>query len=220
MNRLFALWDTTVGKKVAMAVTGVVMILFLISHVISNVLIFSNPAHLDSYAAWLRSLGPALWIARAVLLASVLIHIAAAYQLTIRARRARPVEYNRREVQVATYAARTMRWGGVLLAVFIVFHILHFTTGTFHPDFHPGQVGRNVMEGMQVTPVAMFYLVAMLALGLHFSHGIWSAFQTLGFDQPAYRQTRRIVAWGLAILVAGGFATIPAAALLGYLKWP
>ncbi|HEY4101482.1 MAG TPA: succinate dehydrogenase cytochrome b subunit [Gemmatimonadales bacterium] len=219
MNRLFALWDTTVGKKVAMATTGVVMILFLISHTISNVLIFSNPAHLDSYAAWLRSLGPALWVARAILLACVLIHIAAAYQLTMRARRARPIQYSKHEQQVATYASRTMRWGGVLLAVFIVFHILHFTTGTFHPDFHRGEVGRNVMEGMAVTPVAIFYLIAMLALGLHFAHGIWSAFQTLGFDHPSYRRARLILAWSLAILVAGGLATIPIASLLGYLRW-
>ena len=216
MNRLFALWETTVGKKVAMAVTGAVMILFLISHMISNVLIFRNPEHLDNYAAWLRSLGPALWIARAGLLAAVVIHIIAAYQLTMRARRARPVAYDQHELQVATYASRTMRWGGVLLAVFIVFHLLHFTTGTFHPDFRPGAPGRNVIVGMQVWPVAVFYLVAMLALGLHFSHGIWSALQTLGLNHPAYNRSRRILAWGLAILVAGGFATIPAAAILGY----
>src|SRR5689334_20490337 len=99
MNRLFALWETTVGKKVAMAVTGIVLIGFLISHMISNVLIFTNPEHLDRYAAWLRSLGPALWLARAILLAAVLIHIAAAYQLTMRARRARPVGYQKHELK-------------------------------------------------------------------------------------------------------------------------
>lgn len=218
MKRLFALWATTVGKKVAMAVTGTVMILFLVSHMISNVLIFKNPAHLDSYAAWLRSLGPALWIARVGLLGAVVVHIVAAYQLTMRARRARPIAYDRHEKLVTTYAARTMRWGGVLLLVFIVFHLLHFTTGTLHPDFHPGEAGRNVIEGMQVTPVAIFYLVSMLALGLHFSHGIWASFGTLGFHNPAYNQSRRLLAWGVAILVAGGFATIPAAAILGYLK--
>ena len=218
MNRLFALWETTVGKKVAMAVTGIVLIFFLISHMISNVLIFSNPEHLDRYAAWLRSLGAALWIARAGLLAAVLIHILAAWQLTVRARRARPVAYDRHELQVATYASRTMRWGGVLLAVFIVFHLLHFTTGTLHPDFRPGEPGRNVIVGFRVWPVAVFYLLAMLALGLHFSHGIWSALQTLGLNHPSYNRSRRLFAWALAIIVAGGFATIPAAAILGY--WP
>lgn len=218
MNRLAALWQSTIGKKVAMATTGIVLIAFLISHVISNVLIFSNPEHLDHYAAWLRSLGPALWIARAILLGCVIVHIVAAYQLTMRARAARPVAYDRYERQVSTYAARTMRWGGVLLIVFIVFHILHFTTGTFLPGFRAGQVGANVKLGFQSTPVAIFYLVSMLALGLHFSHGIWAAFQTLGANHPAYHRSRRIIAWTLAILVAGGFASIPAAALLGYLK--
>ncbi len=218
MNRLFALWDSTVGKKVAMALTGIVMVLFLISHMISNVLIFRNPEHLDSYAAWLRSLGPALWVARAGLLACVVIHIIAAYQLTMLARAARPVAYSKHEYRVATYASRTMRWGGVLILVFIVFHILHFTTGTFHPDFHPGQVGRKVVEGFAVTPVAVFYLVAMLFLGLHLSHGVWSAFQTIGMNHPAYNRSRRYIAWGLAIAIAGGLATIPAAALLGWLK--
>ena len=218
MNRFLALWGTTVGKKVAMASTGFVMILFLISHMVSNVLIFSNPHHLDSYAAWLRSLGPALWLARAVLLTCVVVHIIAAWQLTRRAHRARPIDYNRHELQVAGYAARTMRWGGVLLVFFIIFHLLHFTTGTLHPDFHPGEVGRNVIVGMRVTPVAVFYLVSMLALGLHFGHGIWSALHTLGFNHPAYSRAMRLVAWGLAILVAGGFATIPAAAILGYLR--
>ena len=218
MNRLFALWGTTVGKKVAMAATGIVLVLFLISHTISNVLIFSKPEHLDSYGAWLRSLGPALWIARAGLLAAALVHIVAAYQLTMLARRARPIAYSKREHQVATYASRTMRWGGLLLLVFIIFHILHFTTGTFHPDFREGMVGRNVITGFAVTPVAVFYLVAMLFLGLHLSHGVWSAFQTLGVNHPSYNRSRKLLAWGLALLIAGGLATIPAAAILGYLK--
>jgi succinate dehydrogenase cytochrome b subunit len=218
VNRSRALWGSTVGKKVVMATTGLIMVLFLISHMISNVLIFSNPEHLDRYAAWLRSLGPVLWAVRAILLASLLLHIWAAWQLTRRAHAARPVHYSRQERLVQTYAARTMRWGGVLLAVFIVFHILHFTTGTLHPDFHPGQVGRNVVEGMAVKPVAVFYLLAMLALGLHFWHGVWSVFQTLGINHPAWNRARRIVSVGLAIVVAGGFATIPLAALLGWLR--
>jgi succinate dehydrogenase / fumarate reductase cytochrome b subunit len=218
MNRLFALWGTTVGKKVAMAATGIVMILFLVSHMISNVLIFRNPEHLDNYAAWLRSLGPALWAARAGLLACVLIHIAAAYQLTMRARAARPVAYAKHEYRVATYASRTMRWGGVLIAVFIVFHILHFTTGTFLPGWHAGLVGANVKLGFESVPVALFYLVSLLFLGLHLSHGIWSAFQTLGVNHPAYNASKRWIAFGFAIAIAGGLATIPAAAILGWLK--
>jgi succinate dehydrogenase / fumarate reductase cytochrome b subunit len=218
VTRFFALWDSTVGKKVAMALTGLVMVAFLVSHMISNALIFKDPGHLDSYAAWLRSLGPLLWLVRIGLLASVVIHIIAAYQLTRRAHAARPVAYRKHEMQVASYADRTMRWGGVLLLVFIVFHLLHFTTGTLHPDFHPGEVGRNVIVGMAVTPVAVFYLVAMLALALHLWHGVWSVFQTIGLNHPAWNHSRRLVAIGVAIFIAGGFATIPVAALLGWLK--
>ncbi len=218
MNRLFALWDSTVGKKVAMALTGIVMVLFLIVHMVSNVLIFKDPGHLDSWAIFLRSTGPLLWLARAGLLASVLIHIVAAYQLTQRARAARPEAYRKHELLVANYATRTMRWGGVLLLVFIVFHLLHFTFGTVHPDFVPGMVGRNVITGLAVTPVAIFYFVSMIALGLHFGHGIWSVFQTLGLNHPAWNRSRRVIAVGLAIFVAGGFALIPLAAIFGYLR--
>jgi succinate dehydrogenase / fumarate reductase cytochrome b subunit len=223
VNRILALWETTVGKKVAMAATGIILILFLISHMISNVLIFRDPQHLDSYARLLRSLGPLLWVFRAGLLAAVLIHGVAAWQLTRRAHGARPGAYGRHELQVADYAARTMRWGGVLLVVFIVFHLMHFTLGVFsataiQPEFHPGEVGRNVIEGMAVKPVALFYLVAMAALGLHLWHGSWSVFQTLGVSHPAWNRTRKGVAVVLAIAVAGGFAAIPLAALLGWLR--
>src|SRR5690606_24604627 len=147
----------------------------------------------------------------------VVLHIVAAWQLTQQARAARPGAYARHDTQVATYAARTMRWGGVLLAVFIVFHILHLTWGQFHPDFREGEVGRNLITGLAVTPVALFYAVAMLALGAHFAHGVWSVFQTLGLNHPAWNRARIALAVGSAVLIAGGFLAIPLAALLGVL---
>lgn len=217
MNRLVALWQTTIGKKVAMAVTGVVLVLFLISHMISNVLVFVNPQHLDDYSAWLRSFGPLLWVARLGLLAAVGIHILAAWQLTRRSRVARPDRYARHELQVSTYAARTMRWGGVLLFTFIVFHIFHLTLGTVHPDFHEGAVSQNLKTGLAVMPVAVFYAAAMVFLGLHCGHGIWSVFQTLGLNHPAWNRSRKVIAIGLAVIVAGGLLSIPLAALLGLL---
>lgn len=221
MNRLLALWDTTVGKKVTMAVTGLIMVLFLVSHMISNVLIYRNPQHLDDYGAWLRSLGALLWLARGGLLAAVGLHIAAAWQLTQRARRARPGSYSRHETAVAAYAARTMRWGGVLIVVFLVFHLLHFTFGAVTPGFtfHPGEVGRNVIEGMRTSWVAAFYALAMVAIGAHLWHGVWSTFQTLGLNHPAWNRSRKVLAIGLAVVVAGGFLTIPVGALLGFLHW-
>jgi succinate dehydrogenase / fumarate reductase cytochrome b subunit len=218
VNRLLALWRTAIGKKVVMALTGLIGLAFLVSHVISNLLVFTDPHHLDEWGAFLRSLGPALWLARAVLLGAVVLHIVAAWQLTRQARAARPGGYARHETQVATYAARTMRWGGVLLAVFIVFHILHLTLGQFHPDFREGQVGRNLVTGLAVTPVALFYALAMLSLGAHFAHGVWSVFQTLGLNHPAWNRARIALAVGSAVLIAGGFLAIPLAALLGVLR--
>lgn len=220
MNRILALWETAIGKKVAMAVSGLVLVGFLISHVISNLTVLWEPQHLDDYGAWLRSFGPLLWVARIGLIAFAVLHITAAWQLTQMARRARPASYERREARVNNYATRTMRWGGVLILVFLVYHLLHFTFGTVHPDFHHGEVGRNLIVGMNVTWVAVFYLVAMVALGLHFWHGIWSVFATLGAAHPAWARTRRMIAIVLTVMVAGGFILIPLAALFGRLTWP
>ncbi len=220
MNRILSLWQTAIGKKIAMAVSGFLLVLFLISHMISNVTVLWEPQHLDDYGAFLRSFGLLLWVARLGLLALAVLHVTAAWQLTRMAREARPAAYSRRETQVASYASRTMRWGGVLILVFLVYHILHFTTGTLHPDFHHGEVGRNLIVGLNVTPVALFYALAMVALGLHFWHGIWSVFATLGATHPAWQGTRRAVAVVLTLLVAGGLILIPLAALFGRLTWP
>jgi succinate dehydrogenase / fumarate reductase cytochrome b subunit len=110
-----------------------------------------------------------------------------------------------------------MRVGGFILLFFIVFHILHFTTGTVHPDFVPGRVGENLIVGFQLQPaVAAFYIVAMGALGLHLSHGIWSSFQTMGLNHPRWNRSRLVLAWGLAIAIAGGLLVIPVGVLAGW----
>lgn len=219
MNRILALWRTAIGKKIAMAVSGILLVLFLISHMISNVTVLIDPRHLDDYAAWLRSFGPVLWVMRVGLIALAVIHIAAAWQLTMMARAARPADYQGRKDQVATYAARTMRWGGVLLLVFIVYHLMHFTIGNVHPDFRHGEVGRNVIVGLRSPVVAVFYALSMIALGMHLWHGSWSVFQTLGINHPAWNRSRNAIAVALAILIAGGLIVIPLAALLGLTVW-
>ncbi len=218
MSRLLALWQTVIGKKAAMAVSGILLVGFLVSHMVSNVLVFVDAAKLDHYAEWLRRFGSLLWVGRAVLLSLALVHILAAWQLTQLAHDARPQPYARLDHQVATYAARTMRWGGVLIAIFLVYHILHLTTGTLHPDFHPGEVGQNMISGLQVKWTAAFYAVTMVAIGAHFWHGIWSVFQTLGLNHPAWNRTRSAVAVVLTLLVGGGFLSIPLAALFGLLR--
>ena len=182
MNAIRRLWRSSIGKKIVMALTGLILVGFLVSHMISNVLVFVDPAKLDHYGEWLRSFGALLWVARAGLLAAVLLHIVAAWQLTQMARAARGGSYARHEQRVATYASRTMRWGGVLILVFVVFHLLHYTFGTVHPDFRPGEVGRNLIVGCNRFRLPSSILVSMIAIGAHFWHGIWSVFQTLGIN--------------------------------------
>lgn len=216
MNWIGAFWRSQVGKKIIMAVTGILLVGFLISHMASNLLVFSAPDSLDHYAEWLRSLGPLLWVARVGLLSLAGLHIVAAFQLTQAARRARPERYARLTPAASSWGARSMRIGGLVLLFFIVFHILHFTTGTLHPDFVAGQVGRNVIVGFRMQPaVAAFYIVAMLALGLHLSHGIWSCFQTLGLNHPRWNRARTVTAWVLTIAIAGGLLAVPAGVLAG-----
>lgn len=216
MKGLLGFYRSVIGKKIVMAVSGILLVGFLLSHVASNIVVFKDPSALDRYAAWLRSFGPLLWVARIGLLALAVAHVTAALQLTAAARRARPTGYERLEPRVLTLGARTMRIGGFVLLFFIVFHILHFTTGTVHPDFRPGAVGANLIRGFQLQPaVAAFYVVAMLALGLHLSHGIWSFFQTMGLHHPRWQRVRTLLAWGLTIVIAGGLLVIPLGILAG-----
>ncbi len=214
---MVAFYRSVIGKKILMAVTGILLVGFLLSHMATNLLVFKDPTALDAYAAWLRSFGPLLWVARLGLLVLALVHVALAIQLTGLARKARPVGYEQLEHRSSTLGARTMRVGGFILLFFTVFHILHFTTGTVHPDFIPGRVGQNLITGFQLQPaVAAFYIVAMLALGLHLSHGIWSFFQTMGLNHPRWNAARSALAWGLTILIAGGLLVIPVGVLAGW----
>jgi len=211
-------WHSTVGKKIVMAATGLIMVLFVIGHMAGNLLVFSGAARINAYSAFIHGTGELLWLVRLVLLAAVVLHIISAYQLTRIEMAARPVAYAKREPQVSTVAARTIRWGGGLLLVFIVFHLLHMTTGTVHPDFVRGDVYSNLVVGFRVWPAALFYLLAMLALGLHLYHGTWSALRTLGVARPSANPLERRGAAVLAVVVAGGFAMVPLAVMLGFLR--
>lgn len=215
MNWVAKFYGSTIGKKIVMAVTGIVLVLFVIGHSLGNLLAFQGAEKFDAYAHLLQSAGGALWVVRAVLLGCVVLHVQSALQLTRLDRAARPVGYARLEPQASTWAARTMRYGGVLLLAFIVYHLLHFTVGAVHPDFVQGEVYRNVVTGFGVTWVALFYVVAMAALGLHLYHGVWSGLQTLGVNHPHVNPGRRRVASVLAVAVALAFASIPLAVLAG-----
>jgi succinate dehydrogenase / fumarate reductase cytochrome b subunit len=212
-NAVTRFWNSSIGKKAVMAATGLIMIGFLISHMLANLQMFAGPLKINEYAATLREFGPLLWLARAGLLVALILHVTAAYQLTRRQQSARPVGYAHQEPQVSTFAARTIRWGGVLLLVFIVLHLLHLTFGTIHPAFDAKDVYGNVIAGFQIWWVALLYVFAMVGLGLHLYHGTWSSIRTLGLTRPSgdplKRRVGAILTWALYV----GFSIVPIAVL-------
>src|SRR4051812_23444104 len=219
MTRVLDLWRTTVGKKIVMAVTGVILIAFLVGHVAGNLLVFRGAQPLDAYSAFLKRELFALWAVRAILLASVVLHIVAATQLTILDRAAKRQRYARVEPQAATLASRTMRVGGVVIALFIVFHLLHLTSGAIRPAaFAEGRVYDNLIGGFRVWWVTAIYLVSMIALGLHLFHGGWSFLRTLGLSRPSGTPRHRPVAAAFAIAIWAGFTSIPVAIFFGLVK--
>jgi succinate dehydrogenase / fumarate reductase cytochrome b subunit len=219
MSRLRLLWDSSVGKKLIMAVTGLIWVAYLITHVLANLLVFQGPGKINAYSAFLHGTGGALWAARLVLIAALVLHVTAAVQLAVRSKQARPVGYMAgREPQVSTLASRTIRWGGALILVFLVYHVLHFTVGTAHPRFVDGDPYHNVATGFRNPFVVVLYLIAMAAVGLHLYHGIWSSGRSLGMSPPSPHPLRRTVAVVLALFVWLGFTVIPIAVYAGVVR--
>lgn len=225
MRRLFTFFRSSIGMKAVMAVTGLILVLFVIGHMVGNLKVFQGPEKFDAYAEFLREVGEPLvgygqllWVARIVLLASVIAHIGAALQLTRVGVAARPVRYQRWTPDASTYASRTMRWGGVIIFAFVVYHLLHLTFGAAHPDFVPGAAYHNVLAGFRTWPVTVAYVVAVTALGFHLYHGVWSVFQSLGANHPDYNRYRRPVAGAVAAVVTLGFITVPIAVVTGLVR--
>jgi succinate dehydrogenase / fumarate reductase cytochrome b subunit len=219
MNRLALFWHSSVGKKAVMAVTGLVLVAYLITHVLANLLVFGGPERINRYAQLLHASGAALWGARLILIAAAILHIVAAIQLALRSRAARPQPYaGGRDPQVSTFAARTIRWGGALILLFLIYHILHFTTGTAHPDFIELNPHHNVTTGFRQPLVAAVYLLAMVVVGLHLYHGVWSSGRSLGLSQPSPRPLNRSLALWLAAFIWLGFTAIVIAGFLGLIR--
>lgn len=212
--------QSSIGKKIVMALTGLVLLGFVFAHMLGNLQIYLGPGKLDEYGAALRRLPALLWGARLTLLASVLAHVWAAWSLTRADWAARPVAYRKRRniASRSGYASHTMRWGGVTLALFIVYHLLHFTTGSVHPHFVEGKVHQNFVVGFQSWPVSLFYILAMGALGLHLYHGTWSMLQSLGLNHPRYNALRRTFAGAFTAVVVAGNVSFPIAVLAGVIK--
>ncbi|HUQ98530.1 MAG TPA: succinate dehydrogenase cytochrome b subunit [Gemmatimonadaceae bacterium] len=220
MGRLRGFYGSMVGKKVVMGVTGLIGVGFVIAHSLGNLLVFRGPEAINAYSHFLKSTGELLWALRAVLIVSVILHVVAAVQLTRQSRAARPVGYAKRDNQVATVASRTMRWGGVLLLLFIVVHILHFTTGTIRPagGFSSTDVYANIVTSFRIWWVALFYVVSMVALGLHLFHGAWSSVRSIGVSPPSPQPLHRTLSLGIAVLVWAAFTAIPIAVFAGLVR--
>ncbi|MEV7280499.1 succinate dehydrogenase cytochrome b subunit [Streptomyces sp. NPDC093111] len=204
-----------------MAVSGLTMLAYLVAHVAGNLKVFFGPEEFNGYAHWLRTMGApvlhhewGLWLARIVLVLAVVAHVVSAYQLSRRDLRARPTAYVHKRGK-ASYATRTMRWGGVVVGLFIVWHILDLTTGTVHPGFQEGRPYQNVLDTFSTWYGNAIYIVAMLAVGLHVRHGFWSAAQTLGVGNARRERVLKATADGLALLLTAGFVSVPVAVMTG-----
>lgn len=218
-GRLLDFWDSTVGKKVVMAVTGMAGIGFVLVHMAGNLQMFKPEGAalaMHNYAASLRALGPLLWIARGGLVVCVVFHVMAAVQLTARNRAARPVAYAMRKAQTSTLGSRSMRIGGIVLFAFIVFHILDMTLGVGHPQFTHLDPYNNLRIGFSRWWATAFYLLAVALLGLHLYHGVWASWRTIGARRESPTPRQRTVAFVLTIVIALGFAAVPIAAALGW----
>jgi succinate dehydrogenase / fumarate reductase cytochrome b subunit len=218
---------SSVQLKFVMAVSGALALLYLIAHMIGNLKIFLGAEAINTYAAWLRTVGePALpmqtllWIVRVVLVVAIVAHIVSATILARRARRARPVRYAHRQPVRGSYAARTMRWGGVIILLFIIYHLLDLTAGTLNPRFVEGDVHSNLVADFAPSHwyATVAYTVAVIAVGFHVRHGLWSGLQSLGRSSAAAQNTIKGVALVVAVLLTVGFLSVPFSILTGLVR--
>lgn len=234
MSLIKEFYSTTLGKKMTMAMTGLVLVGFVLGHMAGNLKIFAGvdpktgDYKIDSYARFLHEIGSevlghsgVLWLVRVVLIVCVVLHAFSGIQLARINRRAKPQGYKIRSYRSANAASRTMLYGGLFLITFIIYHILHFTTGSVHfRGFSEGEVYANVFNAFQSYPIVGFYIISMALLGLHLYHGTWSMFQTLGVDTPRWNSGMRTMAKVVAIGLFIGFTSVPIAIVSGLLAPP
>jgi succinate dehydrogenase / fumarate reductase cytochrome b subunit len=225
LKNWIAAFTSSIGMKIVMALSGLGLVLFIFVHMLGNLELFGGQNAINQYGAALRVVPPLLWAFRLGLFVLVVAHIASGVRLALLNRRARPVGYARKKNLTTGIAARTMIWTGVLIGIFVTYHILHFTVRSVEPAYAHMQdaQGRHDVFGMvtdafRKQPVAAGYVVAMLFLGLHVSHGFGSMFQTLGASHPRYHQTVRRIGPVFAVLIVLGFISVPLAVFLGWVQ--
>lgn len=220
---------TSIGRKFLMSGASIILFAYVVAHLAGNLKIFLGAESFNHYAEWLRVVGSplfpeqgVLWIARVVLLAALLVHVGAYIDLWLRKRKARSVGYKKFDPQVFSWTSRTMGWGGIAILAFVIFHILHLTTGDVQPgaayEFQRGNPYENAIAGFRVWWVTGFYAVGVVALGMHLYHGLWSAMQTFGMNNPKYNRYRRPTAGAIAVLITVGYLSIPFGVMMGVLS--
>ena len=213
---------SSVFKKIVMAVSGLILVLYLVAHMIGNLKAFAGAEEFNHYSGWLRTLGnpalpgaTALWLIRIVLLVAVVAHIWAAVLLWRQAKRARPRGYVTKKAKAQSYASRTMRWGGVIILAFIIFHILDLTLGAVNAAGHDSTPYERLLASFQNPFVTAFYAISVILVGMHLRHGIWSATQTLGQSNRRREVTVNYAATAIATVLTVGFLLTPFAVLFG-----
>ena len=219
-NRAPSFWQSTNGKKAVMAVTGAILFLFVVGHLLGNLQIFEGRERLNAYGHFLKNLGELLWIVRIVLIVCVVLHIVATVQLALLNRKTRPVGYSRKKAINSSYADRTMYWSGPIVLAFVIFHLLEFTAGTVSPGakFIEGDVYHNVVGGFSVWWVSAWYIFSLILLGFHMRHGLWSMFQSLGMNHPRHTPVLKQAALWISILIVAGYISIPISVLAGWVR--
>jgi succinate dehydrogenase / fumarate reductase cytochrome b subunit len=225
MTRLVSHLQSSVGRKVILALTGLGLVIYVIFHMLGNLQVFEGPHAFNSYAAFLRDMPILLWTARMGLLSVVILHIGLAIQLSVRNRRARHVSYAVREYRQASWASRTMATSGIVLLLFILFHLSHLTAGVIDPSFadrldaegHRDVYGK-IVHAFQNPFIVALYLVGQLGLGMHLSHAVSSSLQTLGIEQAAFNRLFKAAGPTVALLVVLGNVAIVLAIFSGFVR--
>lgn len=228
LQALGRFYASSIGKKIVVALTALVLLGFLVGHLTGNLLIFRGPETINDYAAKLRDLGPLLWTARIGLLAAVAVHIIATLHLAAQNKAARPEEYQCEATIQATRSSRIMVWSGLTILTFVIYHLMHFTWGTLNNYYDPNgpfvlpdgrhDVYKMMVDGFSFWGNSLFYILALGLLCSHLSHGVSSLFQTLGLTTSRTRPLFKALGWAFAVLIFAGFSSIPVAVMAGFVK--